>query len=121
MQLRNTHPLFLLFGSLIGVCLAQSGRAMAQEVESTFSQPASLSRVMAILPNGREIRPMGTWVPLAPYPFAIAVRPDGEEVAIPSIGFPFALNIIEHPDGPQPTAKRMPATAAKTPGIQTHA
>jgi YVTN family beta-propeller protein len=64
---------------------------------------------------------MGTWVPLAPYPFAIAVRPDGEEVAIPSIGFPFALNIIEHPDGPQPTAKRMPATAAKTPGIQTHA
>ena len=94
---------------------------MAQEVESTFSQPASLNQVIAILPNGREIRPIGTWVSLAPYPFAIAVRPDGAEAAIPSIGFPFALNIIEHPDGTQPTAKRIPATAANAPEIQTHA
>ena len=40
----------------------------------------------AILPNGREIRPAGKWIQLAPYPFALAVRPDGGQIAIPSIG-----------------------------------
>jgi len=46
--------------------------------------------VTAILPNGREIHPAGNWISLAPYPFALSVRPDGREIAIPSIGFPFS-------------------------------
>ena len=39
--------------------------------------------VTAVLPNGRVIHPAGNWVPVAPYPFAVAVRPDGQQVAVP--------------------------------------
>src|SRR6185437_701440 len=67
------------------------------------------SRVTAILPNGRAIHPAGNWVPLAPYPFALAVRPDGAQIAVPSIGFPFALNVIDKPSDPHPGVRRMPA------------
>ncbi len=45
------------------------------------------------LPNGRLITPAGDWLKTAPYPFSIAVRPDGLQLAIPSIGFPFTLNV----------------------------
>lgn len=76
--------------------------------------------VTATLPNGREIRPAGSWIPLAPYPFAISVRPDGEQVAVPSIGFPFALNIVDHP-GANPTVKRMPPGSENDPEIEAHA
>ena len=58
--------------------------------------------ITAVLPNGREIHPVGNWIPLAPYPFALAVRPDGQQIAVPSIGFPFALNIIDRPDSREP-------------------
>jgi YVTN family beta-propeller protein len=64
--------------------------------------------VQAVLPNGRQIHPAGEWITLAPYPFAIAVRPDGREVAIPSIGFPFALNLVEQPASPAPLVHRFP-------------
>ena len=64
--------------------------------------------VTAVLPNGREIHPAGNWIALAPYPFALAVRPDGGQIAVPSIGFPFALNVIADPAGAQPTVRRMP-------------
>ena len=39
--------------------------------------------VTATLPNGRAIHPAGNWIAVAPYPFAIAVRPDGAELAVP--------------------------------------
>ncbi len=65
--------------------------------------------VTAVLPNGREIHPAGNWIPLAPYPFAIAVSPNGAQVAVPSIGFPFALNIVSLPDTAKATVTRMPA------------
>lgn len=65
--------------------------------------------VTATLPNGRMIHPAGNWIPLAPYPFALAVRPDGGQIAIPSIGFPFALNVITGPSSTSPTVQRMPA------------
>ena len=64
--------------------------------------------VTTVLPNGREIHPAGNWIPVAPYPFALAVRPDGRQMIVPSIGFPFALNIIERPDEPQPPVTRIP-------------
>jgi YVTN family beta-propeller protein len=66
------------------------------------------SGVEAILPNGRQIRPLGTWIPLAPFPFAIAMKPGGDEVAIPSIGFPFALNVVSNPASAAPTVQRLP-------------
>src|ERR1035437_6825457 len=74
--------------------------------------------VTATLPNGREIRPAGNWIPLAPYPFALAVRPDGNEIVAPSIGFPFALNVITDPAGPAPTVRRMPAEVSHAPGVK---
>src|SRR5215469_6339869 len=77
--------------------------------------------VTAILPNGREIRPAGNWIPLAPYPFALAVRPDGQQIAVPSIGFPFALNIIDRPDSPHPNVTRMPSGSENDPKIEVHA
>jgi YVTN family beta-propeller protein len=77
--------------------------------------------VTAVLPNGRGIHPAGNWIALAPYPFALAVRPDGGQIAVPSIGFPFALNVIDGPAGAQPIVKRMPAGAEKDPAIEVHA
>lgn len=79
------------------------------------------TNVTAVLPNGREIHPAGNWIPLAPYPFALAVRPDGAQIAAPSIGFPFALNIVDHPAGANPTVHRLPAGAKNDPAIEAHA
>jgi YVTN family beta-propeller protein len=67
------------------------------------------SGITAVLPNGREIHPAGNWIPLAPYPFALALTADGSKVAIPSIGFPFALNLIENPGSANSLAVRLPA------------
>jgi len=77
--------------------------------------------VKAVLPNGREIHPAGNWIPVAPYPFAIAVRPDGAQIAVPSIGFPFALNVVSDPAGPTPSVQRMPSGFENDPAIETHA
>src|SRR5689334_10837513 len=49
------------------------------------------------LPNGRRISPAGIWTRTAPYPFAIAVRQDGTQLAVPCIGFPFALTVVDSP------------------------
>ncbi len=77
--------------------------------------------VTATLPNGREIHPAGNWISVAPYPFALAVRPDGAEIAIPSIGFPFALNIVSDPEGSNASVRRMPAGQENDPAIDVHA
>ncbi len=77
--------------------------------------------VSATLPNGREIHPAGNWITLAPYPFALAVRPDGAQIAVPSIGFPFALNVIDDPNSPQPRVIKMPGGEDNDPAIETHA
>lgn len=90
--------------------------------------PAQLiakSGVEAILPNGRQIRPAGAWTTLAPYPFAIALKPDGAQAAIPSIGFPFALNVIDNPSDAAPTIRQLPALRPghshnNDPGVDVH-
>jgi YVTN family beta-propeller protein len=79
------------------------------------------SGVTAVLPNGREIHPAGSWIPLAPYPFALAVRPDGGEIAVPSIGFPFALNVIADPSGASPAVRKMPPGTHNDPAVEVHA
>ena len=38
---------------------------------------------------------MGDWITVAPFPFALAMRPDGRQLIAPSLGFPFALNVID--------------------------
>lgn len=77
--------------------------------------------VTAVLPNGRTIRPLGNWASLAPYPFALAIRSDGQQIAIPSVGFPFALNVVDNPAGDKPSVTRMPAGKENDPAIEVHA
>jgi YVTN family beta-propeller protein len=74
--------------------------------------------VTAVLPNGREIHPAGNWIAVAPYP---AVRGDGAQLAVPSIGFPFALNVIDGPAGENPAVRRMPAGENNDPAVEVHA
>lgn len=87
------------------------------QLAAAFAQPG----VTAVLPNGREIHPAGNWIPVAPYPFALAVRGDGAQLAVPSIGFPFALNVIADPASAQPAVKRMPAGFENDPHVEVHA
>lgn len=87
------------------------------------SIPALIAQtgVTAVLPNGRQIHPAGNWIAVAPYPFALAVRPDGAELAVPSIGFPFALNVISDPASATPSVRRLPAGHENDPAIEVHA
>jgi YVTN family beta-propeller protein len=96
--------------------------ALALLLLPAFLLPASAQTgVTAVLPNGREIHPAGNWISLAPYPFALAVRPDGAQIAVPSIGFPFALNVVADPASSAPTVQRMPSGEENDPAIETHA
>src|SRR5208337_473823 len=88
--------------------LAVAGAAIAASIE-------------ARLPNGRLITPQGAWITVAPFPFALAVRPDGQQIVLPCIGWPFSLNIIDHPDSDQPRVTRIPATIKSDPDVQVHA
>jgi len=101
---------------------AQENPHVSPETSRSTSGAAIQTGVEAILPNGRQIRPAGAWIPLASYPFAIALKPDGSEAAVPSIGFPFALNVIGHPDSVSPTVQRFPGFDAKDndPAIEVH-
>jgi YVTN family beta-propeller protein len=85
----------------------------------------------ATLPNGRRITPAGSWIKLAPYPYTLALRPGGDQLAAPSIGWPFSLNIIDHPivsaTGPGSKAnamrvsvQRIPAGRKNDPEVQVH-
>ncbi|MDX6460549.1 MAG: hypothetical protein QOE55_4246 [Acidobacteriaceae bacterium] len=76
--------------------------------------------VRTTLPNGRTIAPAGTWTELAPYPFAVAARPDGKQLVAPSLGFPFTLNIVDEPADSEPKVRRIPADGKNTDEVQVH-
>jgi hypothetical protein len=86
---------------------------------STFLSDAA--PVEARLPNGRLITPQGDWLALAPYPFALAIRPDGQQVVVPSIGYPFSLNIVDRPGSPAAKLTRSPNTSRNVPEVEVHA
>ena len=77
--------------------------------------------IEARLPNGRTIAPEGDWHALAPYPFALAVRADGLQVILPSLGWPFSLNIVDRPGSPDVSVTRIPATTENDPAVEVHA
>ena len=79
------------------------------------------AQVNATLPNGRQIDPVGKWISVAPYPFALSLRPDGAQVAVPSIGFPFAINIIDDPESDNPRIRRFPTTKENDPAVEVDA
>jgi DNA-binding beta-propeller fold protein YncE len=72
------------------------------------------------LPNGRLLDPLGDWQTLAPFPFSIAVRPGGLQLAIPSIGWPFSLNIVDHPGTPSATVTRIPKSNENDPNVEVY-
>jgi YVTN family beta-propeller protein len=74
----------------------------------------------ATLPNGRQITPIGKWVPTAPFPFSLALRPDGEQLIAPSLGFPFALNIIDHPRAVDPKITQLPKGYLSSPNVEVY-
>lgn len=88
---------------------------------SSLGSAAAQTGVTAVLPNGREIHPAGNWLPLAPYPFALAVSPNGAQIAVPSIGFPFAINVVDRPQDEQPSVRRFPPGGENVPEIEVHA
>jgi len=118
--------LFLLIAYLAGRA-ALHGQAPVQTTvpqssrQGIDAQEPSTQGDRAVLPNGREIHPVGNWIRVAPYPFAIALSPDGQEAAVPSIGFPFALNLITGPGSVSPVVRRLPEEGSRDPKIEVHA
>jgi len=77
-------PLSLKYFSTLLVLLT-----LLSSSSSAQTQPATT------IPNGRQITPIGDWITVAPFPFALAMRPDGRQLIAPSLGFPFALNVVD--------------------------
>lgn len=73
-----------------------------------------------VLPNGRHVTPVGATVYLGPFPFTMTMRPDGREIVAPSIGWPYALNIIDHPSSPHPHIHRIPSGDKSVPSVRVH-
>ena len=94
--------------------------AVALAVHSCFLT-LSGEPLQARLPNGRLITPLGDWVALAPYPFSLAVRPDGRQLAIPCIGYPFSLNIVDAPGTPSRHVTQIPNSVKSDPEVAVHA
>jgi YVTN family beta-propeller protein len=91
----------------------------------TMTSFAQAKAVSATLPNGRTISPEGSWLKVAPYPYTLAVRPDGGQLVVPSIGWPFSFNIVEDParierGGSTLAARRIPLGRKNDPEIQVH-
>ncbi len=82
---------------------------------------AAGSLIYAQLPNGRLINPQGAWHTVAPFPFALAVRGDGQQIVLPCIGWPFSLSIIDHPDSADARVTIIPATVKNDADVQVHA
>ena len=75
--------------------LERTSRGGLQETAAPQADKSWPTRREAVLPNGRRITPRGIWIPTAPYPFTLALRPDGKQLAIPSVGWPFSLNVLD--------------------------
>lgn len=80
----------------------------------------AMGQLHAQLPNGRSLTPEGAWHSVAPFPFALAVRPDGQQIVLPCIGWPFSLNIVDHPDSADARVTTIPATTKPDPQVQVH-
>ncbi len=103
------NPARLFCGPLVGILFAIPAAA----------QPAGAPPTL--LPNGRVITPAGTATQLAPFPFTMAVRPDGGQIVAPSIGWPFSLNIIDSPGTDHTQVRRIPPGMKNDPAVEVHA
>lgn len=86
---------------------------------------ATAQNLATTLPNGRRITPAGAWIKVAPYPYTVAIRPGGAQLVVPSIGWPFSLNIIDHSGAgsagvSRVAVQRIPAGRKNDPEVQVH-
>ena len=58
---------------------------------------------------------------MAPFPFALALRPDGRQLVAPSLGFPFALNVIDRPASAERKVTQNPRGFLSIPGVEVYA
>lgn len=86
--------------------------------QASTSGPAQSAVSETRLPNGRIVTPQGSWLSLSPFPFAIAVRPDGLQLTVPCIGWPFSLNVVDEPDGASPKVIRIPNARKNDPDVE---
>ena len=82
---------------------------------------SSVAQTATTIPNGRQITPLGDWISVAPFPFALAVRPDGQQLTAPSIGFPFALNVVDRPATTDRRVTQIPGGFLSVPGAEFYA
>lgn len=73
-----------------------------------------------VLPNGRQLSPVGTTEYLGPFPFTMALSPNSRQIVAPSIGWPYALNVIDNPSLPQPHVYRLPKEDKSIPAVRVH-
>jgi YVTN family beta-propeller protein len=92
--------------------------ALASLCDATRATPAE--DLSATLPNGRRITPAGSWIKVAPYPYTLALRPGGDQLVAPSIGWPFSLNIVDHAQASvmKVSVQRIPAGRKNDPEVQ---
>jgi YVTN family beta-propeller protein len=91
---------------------------LVMAVAAAVSLPMRGQDLSATLPNGRRITPAGSWIKVAPFPYTLALRPGGDQVVVPSIGWPFSLNIIDHPGVRRVAVQRIPAGRKNDPEVQ---
>ena len=84
------------------------------------SSYAAARPVAAVLPNGRLVTPVGTTEYIGPFPFTMALSPNGHQIVAPSIGWPFALNIIDDASSPHPHIHRIPKGNKSVPSVRVH-
>jgi YVTN family beta-propeller protein len=77
--------------------------------------------VVATLPNGRRITPAGDWISVAPFPFSLTLRSDSQQLVVPSLGFPFALNVIDRPAAADRKVTQIPGGFRSTPEVEVYA
>lgn len=73
-----------------------------------------------VLPNGRLLTPIGTTEYLGPFPFTMTMSPSGRQIVAPSIGWPYALNIIDNPSSAHPRIHRIPKGGKSLPSVRVH-
>ena len=100
-------------------------RALCLVIVVSFLPVSLLAQTQSVgattIPNGRLITPLGDWISVAPFPFALALRPDGRQLVAPSLGFPFALNVIDRPANAERKVTQNPRGFLSNPGVEVYA
>jgi len=95
---------------------AATANARYQVSAPAGDRPAQIDREagIAVLPNGRIVRPVGDLVTVAPHPYGLALSPDGKIAVTANSGTgPFSLSVVRGIDTDSPTVTQIP------PGVET--